>query len=117
MVGVSRWRSGIGAVILEASLRNQFNEPYLPSSVYIDWNQAKRTVSIDSPGLVRLESLLLQARSRANRDTMTEWLQECYERKAWNFESMDPPTAVSESFDGSLEVKRELSSMALERSS
>ncbi len=91
-IGQRRWRSGVGAVIIElARQRFAVRHPAFLAPVYIDWRMSDRKVIIRSPGLVSLESLFDKALHADGREEFTDWLADQYYTQSWQFESIRSP--------------------------
>jgi hypothetical protein len=86
VIGERRWRSGIGAVVSESAPVNRDGHPIYIAPVYLDWSQEKRRVTVNAPGLIRLDSLKNQFDASANREIWTDWLQTHYQQVTWQYD-------------------------------
>ena len=85
IVGEERWRSGIGAVLLESPQFNHEQMPMFAAPVYLEWSESSRSVHIQSPGIVRFSTIRKRASHCTNRFQLTQWIQDRYIQRDWDF--------------------------------
>lgn len=83
-IGQRRWRSGLGALIIElARRRDELTQAPHLAPVYIDWDEHKRSVSVRAPALVPLDSLYDKALHADGREPFADWLADQYYHHSW----------------------------------
>jgi hypothetical protein len=83
IIGERRWRSGIGAVVLETQ---STLHPVYAAPVYLDWNESAKRVLVQSPGLIGFDTLLEQTGGLNTRDEVAQWMQDRYENRSWEYD-------------------------------
>ncbi len=78
-VGESRWRSGIGGIILEmARQRPELLATCFLAPIYLDWDRAHRRVKINAPQLISFADILSELPPDTNRLALTAHLLSRY---------------------------------------